>query len=223
MNSNQTHDQDAACDCCGRELLEDDYESQEHLRIDFKAGYASVFGDGNTVRAVLCQHCVQKHLGPWLTIIEDPEDFAMPEVCRPRHAYQPYQLRERGAEHATAASGPQREQDDGRLIRATRKFWDIPVWMLMVAAGALLALFFLISATPQFERAQLVLTPEGCLAMAAHGVAIEPLPDSKLCRISGLHDHGKLASKTATIRLTTESGHIDVRLSHAQIVSHANQ
>lgn len=223
MNSNQAHDQDAACDCCGRELLEDDYESQELLRIDFKAGYASVFGDGNTVRAVLCQHCLQKHLGPWLTIIEEPEDFAMPEVCRPKHAYQPYQFRERGVAHGTEVSGPQRDHEGGRISRAARRLWDIPVWMLMVAAGALLALFFLISTTPQFERAQLVLTPEGCQAMAAHGVVIEPLPDSTLCRISGLYDHGKLASKTATIRLETESGSIDVLLSHAQIVSHANQ
>ncbi|HRQ56431.1 MAG TPA: hypothetical protein PLN31_03375 [Azoarcus taiwanensis] len=223
MNRNQTHDQDATCDCCGRELLEDDYESQECLRIDFKAGYASVFGDGNTVRAVLCQHCVQKHLGPWLTIIEEPEGFAIPQVCRPKRGYQPYQLRERGAAHGTEVSGLLRDHEGGLRGRTAHKLWDIPVWMLMVAAGALLVLFFLISATPQFERAQLVLTPEGCLAMAAHGVAIEPLPDSTLCRISGLYDHGKLASKTATIRLTTESGPIDVRLSHAQIVSHANQ
>lgn len=223
MNSNQTHDQDGACNCCGRELLEDDYESQEHLRIDFKAGYASVFGDGNTVRAVLCQHCVQKHLGPWLTIIEEPEDFAMPEVCRPRHAYQPYQLRERGVAHATAKLGLQRDHQGGRLSRAAHKLWDLPVWMLMLTAGALLALFFLISAVPQFERAQLVLTPEGCQAMAGHGVATDPLPESALCQISALYDHGKLGSKTATIRLQTESGPIDVRLSHAQIVSHANQ
>lgn len=222
MNSNQTHDQDGACDCCGRELLEDDYESQEHLRIDFKAGYASVFGDGNTVRAALCQHCVQKHLGPWLTIIEEPEGFAMPQVCRPRHTYQPYQLRERGAAHATESSGVHHGQQAAWLDRAIHKWRDIPFWMLMVAAGALLVLFFLISATPQFERAQLVLTTEGCKAMSAHGVATEPLRDSTLCRISGLYDRGKLASKAATIRVETESGPIDVRLSHAQIVSHAN-
>src|SRR5690606_18114388 len=106
-------------------------------------------------------------------------DFAMLEVCRPRHAYQPYQLRERGAAHSTAAWRRQRDHQGGWLSRVARTLWDLPVWMLMVAAGALLVLFVLISTTPQFERAQLVLSAEGCLAMAAHGISTEPLPDSK--------------------------------------------
>src|SRR5690554_4993483 len=126
MSIDRVHDHDCACDCCGLALSEDDYEHQERLRIDFRAGYASVFGDGNTVRAVLCQHCVQKHLGPWLTIIAESEGADAPPTSSPRHAYQSYQFKERGAEHATEASSVRHEQQAGWLGRAYQKLWNIP-------------------------------------------------------------------------------------------------
>lgn len=42
-------------------------------RIQFRAGYASDFGDGNVVTSTLCQSCLKELLGPWLTIqVDDP-------------------------------------------------------------------------------------------------------------------------------------------------------
>lgn len=75
------------CDRCGRVISPSDYdEDQERLSIDFRGGYGSVFGDGSTVQADLCQHCVKKVLGRWLRI--RPE---MPHDHHPRRAFQPHQ------------------------------------------------------------------------------------------------------------------------------------
>ncbi len=63
------------CDRCGKIAGVDDLdlEFQEYLKIDFEAGYASVFGDGNKVCAEFCQACVKEVLGPWLRVIEPEE------------------------------------------------------------------------------------------------------------------------------------------------------
>lgn len=61
------------CDRCGRVMGPNDIdENQERLTIDFRAGYGSVFGDGNQVQLDLCQHCVKKVLGRWLRIVSNP-------------------------------------------------------------------------------------------------------------------------------------------------------
>jgi hypothetical protein len=83
------------CDRCSREMVPDgsDCEHQERITIRFRAGYGSVFGDGNLVEADLCQHCLQEVLGKYLRIVED-------DPCAPDHklreeasrAYQEYQL-----------------------------------------------------------------------------------------------------------------------------------
>ncbi|MCK2127811.1 hypothetical protein MX652_14070 [Thauera aromatica] len=79
------------CDRCGRVMPPDDHdEYQERLSIDFRAGYGSVFGDGNQVQLDLCQHCVRKVLGRWLRV----SDQACDEV--PYRACQPYQMPARG-------------------------------------------------------------------------------------------------------------------------------
>lgn len=56
------------CDRCGRRTEEGDMDWPERLSIDFVAGYASVFGDGNRVQLDLCQHCLREVLGEWLRV-----------------------------------------------------------------------------------------------------------------------------------------------------------
>lgn len=84
------------CTRCGRSFA-DDYEAQEAIHISFIAGYASIFGDGNTVSGTICQHCLQETLGSALTI-RDAEEGApigseQPDRL-PRGAYQCYQERQ---------------------------------------------------------------------------------------------------------------------------------
>ena len=59
-----------ACDCCGKEYSEeiDPYEYQEALRIHNHCGFASVFGDENTVSGIFCQYCVKELLGKYLKV-----------------------------------------------------------------------------------------------------------------------------------------------------------
>ena len=45
------------CDRCGRLLEHGDSEFHEFFSIDVKAGYGSIFGDGNEVQIDLCQYC----------------------------------------------------------------------------------------------------------------------------------------------------------------------
>jgi hypothetical protein len=59
-----------SCDRCGRLSELGDAEFQETVCIDVKAGYGSIFGDGNDVQLDLCQHCLKTTLGPWLRISE---------------------------------------------------------------------------------------------------------------------------------------------------------
>lgn len=56
------------CDRCGRLAEQGDLEFPETTCIDLKAGYGSIFGDGNEVQIDLCQHCLKLTLGRWLRI-----------------------------------------------------------------------------------------------------------------------------------------------------------
>jgi hypothetical protein len=58
------------CDKCGREadFDSDGFEAQEFISIEQKAGYASVFGDGDIVCLELCQHCFKELLGSWIKV-----------------------------------------------------------------------------------------------------------------------------------------------------------
>lgn len=58
------------CDRCGRLSELGDAEFQETVCIDLKAGYGSIFGDGNDVQVDLCQHCLKVTLGRWLRVSE---------------------------------------------------------------------------------------------------------------------------------------------------------
>jgi len=64
------------CDICKKEYdyKEDIMETQEFLHINFEAGYGSVFGDTNIVKADICQHCLKEKLGGYL-IVKEMETF----------------------------------------------------------------------------------------------------------------------------------------------------
>ena len=63
------------CDVCGKEYETgdsiSDLEIQEFLTLRFRGGYHSVFGDESEVKCDICQHCLKKLLGEYLTIGDD--------------------------------------------------------------------------------------------------------------------------------------------------------
>ena len=63
-----------ACDRCGKETVRNEPEFHEMTSIGFKAGYGSIFGDGNQVEIDLCQHCLRDTLGTWLRVKDDDAD-----------------------------------------------------------------------------------------------------------------------------------------------------
>lgn len=83
------------CNRCGREMdpESNDDEYSESVSISFRAGYGSVFGDGNYLHGDFCQHCIQEALGKYLRVQE--EQPLEPQRSAPRRAYQPYQLEAR--------------------------------------------------------------------------------------------------------------------------------
>ena len=56
------------CDECKKEFdwEEDTMAIQEFHHIRFTGGYGSIFGDGSTMKADICQNCVKKLLGSCL-------------------------------------------------------------------------------------------------------------------------------------------------------------
>ena len=65
------------CDRCGTQMSDEDPFGGYHNRsqIRFRAGYASLFGDGNKVEGDLCDRCLYELLGPYLRIVEpDPAE-----------------------------------------------------------------------------------------------------------------------------------------------------
>ena len=63
------------CDRCGRLFEHNDVEFHEAASIDLKAGYGSVFGDGNDVQIDLCQHCLKLTLGRWIRVVEPGQNM----------------------------------------------------------------------------------------------------------------------------------------------------
>lgn len=94
------------CDRCDRlaEVGDAELEFQEFVSIDLKAGYASIFGDGNHVQVDLCQHCLKDVLGPWLRI-EDPSAKTLGLFDPDRH----------GGEFPSTADASLQEPDDVRV------------------------------------------------------------------------------------------------------------
>lgn len=83
------------CHRCNRSMdpSSDFIEYQEALIISYRAGYGSLFGDGNLVESTLCQQCMNEVLGPWLKITEDDPFLPRNRLQHPpQGAYQPNQL-----------------------------------------------------------------------------------------------------------------------------------
>lgn len=85
------------CDRCGREMEQDsdDFEWQERFILSFRAGYGSIFGDGNFVEGDFCQECIKAVLGKSLRITDDdPFDSQHKPLNQADKIYQPYQFKE---------------------------------------------------------------------------------------------------------------------------------
>lgn len=105
IESHQHEAKVVICDRCGKRMSDDEpYEGYTNrTQIRFRAGYCSLFGDGNKVEGDLCDKCLHELLGPYLRIVEpapnesetynaDPatpiEDFFDMQA---RRLYAPYQ------------------------------------------------------------------------------------------------------------------------------------
>lgn len=68
----QCYVKELVCDRCNREAVRDDTEGEFHefVSIEARAGYGSIFGDGNQVALDLCQHCIKDTLGSWIRIAD---------------------------------------------------------------------------------------------------------------------------------------------------------
>ena len=85
------------CGRCGRVMGQgnDISEWQERFIISFRAGYGSIFGDGNYVEGVFCQECIQSLLGQWLRVTEDdPFKTKYKSDCQAEKLLQSYQLKD---------------------------------------------------------------------------------------------------------------------------------
>jgi hypothetical protein len=58
LKKNKTCVVKVECDRCHNRYT-DPMEIQEFLYINFRGGYLSVFGDENTIKADICQHCLK--------------------------------------------------------------------------------------------------------------------------------------------------------------------
>ena len=95
------------CDRCG--LLADcgEIEFHEMTCIDAKAGYGSIFGDGNDVQVDLCQLCLKLTLGPWLRVADQAgKDEFLKERLRL------FDIKKHGGEFPTAADRSLQVPDD---------------------------------------------------------------------------------------------------------------
>ena len=54
-----------SCDKCKKIIVDDDMQLQEAFSINFVGGFASIFGDGNTVSCDLCQKCLYEMISDY--------------------------------------------------------------------------------------------------------------------------------------------------------------
>ena len=58
------------CDRCGKRMTRAGWvDWQEMIQFHFTGGYGSVFGDGESFRCDLCQHCVKATLGEYIKCV----------------------------------------------------------------------------------------------------------------------------------------------------------
>lgn len=104
------------CDRCGRLADVSEPEFQEFVSIDLRAGYASIFGDGNDVQLDLCQHCLKATLGTWLRV-SDAEGRQRALEDR----LQQFDPQRHGGEFPAVADDPQPVPED--LAPQDRRAW----------------------------------------------------------------------------------------------------
>lgn len=59
-----------ACDACGEQAIQDDYEFHEFITIEHRCGYGSIHGDGNQLSIDLCQQCFSDMCGDSLRVTD---------------------------------------------------------------------------------------------------------------------------------------------------------
>ncbi|NCN88778.1 MAG: hypothetical protein GW936_04985 [Gallionella sp.] len=82
------------CDRCGKAMDQQDdmMEWQERFIVSFRAGFGSVFGDGNAVEGDFCQDCIQAVLGKYLRVkLDDPFEPQHKLDSEPQRLLQPNQ------------------------------------------------------------------------------------------------------------------------------------
>jgi len=82
------------CDRCGKTIDQetDVMEWQERFVISYRAGFGSVFGDGNIVEADFCQDCIKSVLGKWIRVVQDdPFEHQKKPTSYSSKLLQPYQ------------------------------------------------------------------------------------------------------------------------------------
>ncbi|TAN07152.1 MAG: hypothetical protein EPN36_02825 [Rhodanobacteraceae bacterium] len=105
IESHQHEAKVVICDRCGKRMSDDlPYEGYNNrTQIRFRAGYASLFGDGNKIEGDLCDKCLHDLLGAYLRIVEAGPDESIEYNADPgarldsffdmqaRRLYAPYQ------------------------------------------------------------------------------------------------------------------------------------
>lgn len=116
----ESHQHDVAvvvCDRCGKRMQDEEFDNAYNNRtqIRFRAGYASLFGDGNKVEGDLCDRCLYELLGPYLRVVESRPEEAKAYNNEPttpldaffdmqgRRVYSPYQTQYQTAEELACA------------------------------------------------------------------------------------------------------------------------
>jgi len=66
---------------------------QERFIISFRAGYGSIFGDGNYIEGQFCQECINDLLGQWVNFTsDDPFDSRHKSAIDAEKILQQYQF-----------------------------------------------------------------------------------------------------------------------------------
>jgi len=60
------------CDVCKKEYAVDNFiELQEFHHVRFTGGYGSVFGDEVEIKCDICQHCLLKMIGDYISVNDE--------------------------------------------------------------------------------------------------------------------------------------------------------
>lgn len=99
-----------------------------------------------------------------------------------------------------------------------------PVTVMLAAGGftlVVLVTLVLLKHDLRYDTGELVLTPNGCTAVASHGVAVTPLEGESLCRVQGEFWFPSNTEKFGIARFDTPQGRIEIQLPGREVVSGA--